>query len=100
MSIIRFTEAELSALTKRVEEWLIANNSKIEEEMDKSPYSLYSCIATADAIRMSLDEPMDEVNLDMIKEFTSLLIFQLIVLQEGVNTKQNLKRKKGEYLHE
>lgn len=100
MSIIGFTDAEISELTKRVEEWLTANTSKIEKEMDKNPYSLYSCIATADTIRMSLDEPMDEVNLDMIKEFNSLLIYQLIVLQEAVNTKQNLKRKKGEDLHE
>ena len=93
MSTIGFTEAGIYELTKRVEKWLTVNRSEIEKEMDKGPYSLYSCIATADTIRMSLDEPMDEVNLGEIKEFTSLLIYQLIVLQEAVNTKQNLKRK-------
>lgn len=90
-----FSKEELALITKKAEEWLIKNDYKIETEMEKNPYSIYSCIATADTIRMSLDEKIDEVDVDFMKDMIWLLIFQLIVLQETVDKRQKEKRKES-----
>lgn len=89
------SKEELALITKKAEEWLDINASTIETEMEKSPYSIYSCIATADIIRMGLDDKLDEVNVDFMKDMTWLLIFQLIVLQEAVDKGQKQKKKES-----
>ena len=90
------SKEEMSLIAKRAEAWLDVNCSKIETEIEKDSYNLYSCIATADTIRMSLDDKLDEVNVDFMKDMVWLLIFQLIVLQEAVNKRQEEKRKETE----
>lgn len=90
-----FSKEELALITKKAEEWLDTNASTIETEMEKSPYSIYSCIATADVIRMSLDDKLDEVNVDFMKDMAWLLIFQLIVLQKAIDKRQKQKKKDG-----
>lgn len=87
-----FSKEELALITKKAKEWLDTNTYTIETEMEKSPYSIYSCIATADIIRMGLDYPIDEIDVGFMKDITNLLIYQLIVLQEAVNKRNDQKR--------